>query len=211
MGQVFRWGAVVAVLTMLVPSMASAQSFYVAIRGGPGATSDLDAGIVGGEDVQKFSTGFTAGGAVGYATSFGLRFDGEFGYIWAPLKSDGGVSVGGSLKNYMLMANAYYDLKLPFLGPFKPYVGVGIGGASVNADRQVFADSLGVKIDVDEWRTAFAYQGRVGVGYDVNKWLDLSLGYRYVHIDGGQVSEKPKANTGGLNNHSLEFGFAIKF
>ena len=212
MNQLLRWGlAFAAVLTMLTPSAVSAQNFYVAIRGGPGATPDLKAGVVGFEETQEFSTGFTASGAVGYSTSFGLRFDGEFGYIWAPLKSDGGVSVGGSLKNYLLMANAYYDLKLPFLGGFKPYIGFGIGGARINADRQIFAEATGLKYPIDEWRTAFAYQGRIGVGYDVNKWLDLSLGYRYVHIEGGTWRDTPKVVTDGMNNHSIEFGAAVKF
>jgi hypothetical protein len=29
----------------------------------------------------------------------------------------------------------------------------------------------GSKVQIDEWRTAFAYQARVGVGYDVNTFL----------------------------------------
>ena len=37
----------------------------------------------------------------------------------------------------------------------------------VNDDHEAFIDSLGIKGDVDKWRTAFAYQARVGVAYDV--------------------------------------------
>jgi opacity protein-like surface antigen len=202
----------VAVMTLIVPSVATAQNFYAAIRGGPGFTSDTDSGPAGFEDETEFKIGFTGSGAVGYVFPFGLRAEGEIGFLYAPVKREGGVDVDGSVKDYLLMANAYYDLKLAALGPFKPYVGVGIGAARVNDDHEVFFNSLGVKAEVDGWRTALAYQARAGVGYDVNQWLDLSLGYRYVHVDGGHYDRGPlRINVGGQNNHSVELGFAVKF
>jgi opacity protein-like surface antigen len=200
-------------MALVAPSAASAESFYAAVRGGPGVTPDTRSGLPGSEDVQEFGTGFTGSAALGYVLPFGLRLEGELGYLYSPLKSDGGVSVDGSIKSYLGMANVYYDLKLPVLGAFKPYVGFGIGAASVNDDHEVFASTLGAKFEVDEWRTAFAYQARVGVGYDVNKWLDLSLGYRYVHIDSGHEQNQggPRINLGPIENHSIELGAAIKF
>jgi opacity protein-like surface antigen len=54
-------------------------------------------------------------------------------------------------------------LKIAALGPFKPYIGFGLGVARVNDDHEVFIDSLGIKEEVDKWRTAFAYQARVGI------------------------------------------------
>jgi OOP family OmpA-OmpF porin len=212
MKKALRLGVAAAMMTMIVPSVASAQNFYAAIRGGPGLTSDTDDGPPGFEDKTEYKTGFTGSGAVGYASSFGLRFEGEVGFLYAPVKREGGVDIDGSVKSYLLMANAYYDLKLAALGPFKPYIGFGLGGARVNNDHEVHFRSLGVKVDVDEWRTAFAYQGRAGVGYDVNKWLDLSLGYRFLHVDGGHYERGPvRTNVGSLNNHSIELGFAVKF
>jgi opacity protein-like surface antigen len=199
-------------MTLIVPEVASAENFYVAVRGGPGWTEDKDLGPVGETDVFTFGTGFTGGGAVGYSFPFGLRVEGEVGYLYAPLKHDNGVDVDGSTKSFQLMANAYYDLKLAALGPFKPYVGFGIGGARVNHDHEFFSDSRGIKIAIDEWRTAFAYQARAGIGYDVNQWLDLSLGYRYLHIDGDTRNVLGRSiSFGSINNHSVELGFAIKF
>jgi opacity protein-like surface antigen len=196
----------------LIPGLASAENFYAAVRGGPGWTMDQETGRSGLEDTDKFKLGFTGSGAVGYAFSFGLRAEGEFGFLYIPVKTDGGVDVSGSLRDYLIMANVYYDLKIPALGPFRPYVGAGIGGARENRDHQIFVNTLGVKVDVDNWRTAFAYQGRVGIIYDVNKWLDLSAGYRYVHINGGSQTFGPaKVNFDSTNNHSAEFGFAVKF
>jgi opacity protein-like surface antigen len=227
MSTTWRWLAVVAVIGALVPSVAWAQNFYGAVRGGPSTTTDArHPSFFGGEDETEFKRGFTAGAAVGYKFPFGLRAEGELGYLYVPLERDGRVEVDGSVKSYLLMANAYYDVKLPFLGPFRPYVGGGLGAARVNNDHQVFIETssvaqfgipgpvfpIGVKIDVDEWRTAFAYQARGGLLWEVNALFDLSLGYRYVHIDGGHVEHAiGKLHVAPINNHSVELGFAIKF
>jgi opacity protein-like surface antigen len=222
--------AVVASMVLAMASATSAENFYAAVRGGPGVTTDTRAttglGNPRTEELIEFKTGFTAGAGVGYRFPFGLRAEGELGYLWVPLKRQDGVDVDGSMKSYLLMANAYYDFAFPFLGPFRPYVGGGLGAARVNDDHQIVAHSVltsvGLcasscpppKIDIDKWRTAFAYQARGGVIYDVNEWLDLSLGYRYVHIDGGHyhigLAVRP-VNSGAQNNHSVELGFAVKF
>jgi opacity protein-like surface antigen len=210
MRKAFRWGVAVAVITLILPSVASAENFYAAVRGGPGWTPDNATGRVGFEDVDTYKLGFTGGAAVGYAFPFGLRAEGELGFIYAPLDTEGGVEVSGSVKNYLLMANVYYDIKIPALGPLRPYIGGGIGGARENRDHQFLLG--GVKVDADNWRTAFAYQARAGVIYDVNEWLDLSAGYRYVHINGGdQTFGAAKVHFDATDNHSVELGFAIKF
>ena len=150
---------------------------------------------------------------VGYRLPFNLRAEGEVGYIYAPVKRDGGVEIGGSTKSWLLMANAYYDLALPFLGPFKPYVGFGIGGARVNEDHQIFVNRLGLKLDVDDWRTTFAYQARVGVTYELSPLWDVSAGYRFVHVNSSTptLHDDQKIHFGPMKNHSFEVGFAIKF
>ncbi len=203
------WMLVAAVA--LVPSLASAQNLYAAVRGGPGFTSDTRQGIVGGEDTVEFHTGFTGGLAAGYAFAFGLRGEGELGVVHAPVKSDAGVATDGSFTSYLVMANAFYDVKL--FGPLKPYVGFGLGVAWVDEDHTAFSDTLSRVFDVDESRAAFAYQVRAGVAYEVNKWLDVSLGYRFVHIDGDDrtVASGVVIRTDALLNHSVEMGVAIKF
>ena len=211
---------VVAVVASIAPSAASAEHVYAAIRGGLGLTTDTTRfTLLGGEEIIELQTGFTGSGALGYRFPFGLRAEGELGYLSSPLSRAGEVDVRGSIKTYLVMVNAYYDLKIPASGPFKPYVGFGLGGARVHNDHEVdFRCSVcqfGIPTPtyaVDEWRTAFAYQARGGMIYDVNPWLDLSLGYRYVHIGGGHVGEGPlRIDLGPIRNHSVELGFAIKF
>ena len=216
------WMAVVIVIAWLAPSVASAENFYAAIRGGPGVTTDTTRStLLGGEEVIEFKTGFTGGAALGYRFPFGLRAEAEFGFLYSPLRRADQVEVDGSILSYLGMINAYYDLKIPALGPFRPYVGFGVGGARVNNDHeidfrcavcQIGGEGEAPKLHVDEWRTAFAYQARGGMIFDVNPWLDLSLGYRYVHVDGGHVGSAPfRVDLGPIRNHSVELGFAIKF
>jgi OmpA-OmpF porin, OOP family len=213
MRRALRWAVALAAMTILLPSSAWAQNFYAAIRGGPGWTPETVDGRTGFEDPAEYKTGFTGSGAVGYMFPFGLRTEGEFGFLYAPYKSEAGVDIGGSAKSYLLMANLYYDVRTSFLGPFKPYVGFGLGGARVNYDQE-FINFVGVKSSVDDWRTAFAWQARAGIGYELNRLFDVSLGYRYVHIDSGHIDQGPNrvhVNFDAVQNHSLELGFAVKF
>jgi opacity protein-like surface antigen len=200
----------IAVVT-LFPSVALAQNFYLSLRGGPGFTDDtLDGPKILTREELEFDTGFTGGAAVGYAWAMGLRAEAEFGLIYAPVKSDGGVPIDGELMNYLIMANAFYDFK--FFGPIKPYVGFGVGAAFIHEDRSIFAERLGRFFHLEEEREAFAWQGRAGVAYELNRMFDVSLGYRFVHIDGGERSPGGfKVETDALHNHSVELGVTFKF
>jgi opacity protein-like surface antigen len=206
--------AMAVVVVLFVPSVASAQNFYTAIGGGAGRTPATNDGRPGFEDPSEHKTGFTGSAAVGYAWPFALRGEGEIGFLRAPVKSDAGVALGGSVKSYLLMANLRHDIKHPFLG-FKPYVGFGLGGARLNYEDE-FINFVGVKMQAHEWRNGFAYQARAGIGYNVNQSLDLTLGYRYVHISGGHIQQQQgparvRVNFDAVKNHSIEVGFVVKF
>src|SRR2546423_4300426 len=125
--------AVVVAAVTFIPCLAWAETFYVAVRGGPGITSDTENGPASAavRDREEYKVGLTGSGAVGYMFPFGLRGEGEVGFVYSPLKREGGVDIDGSVKSYLLMANAYYDLKLAALRPFKPYVAGGRGGAAL--------------------------------------------------------------------------------
>ncbi len=70
------------------------------------------------------------------------------------------------------MVNGYYAYNLD---KFRPYVGVGVGGANVSAD----VSSLGIKI-VDDDDTVFAYQGIIGLEYQLSD--SVSFGARYAYF-----------------------------
>ena len=56
MTKALRWMVAVAVMTLVVPAVASAENFYAAVRGGVGRTPDTRSGIAGGEDPIEFKT-----------------------------------------------------------------------------------------------------------------------------------------------------------
>jgi opacity protein-like surface antigen len=207
--------AIAAVFALLVPAVASAQNVYTAVRGGPGWTPATSDGRPGFEDPSEHKTGLTGSGAVGYVWPSGLRLEGEFGFLYAPVKSDAGVPTGGSIKSYLPMVNLFYDARPSFLGPLKACVGFGLGGARLNYNDE-FISSTGVKMQADEWRTGFAYQVRAGIGYDINHRLALSAGYRYLHINRGHIEQgqgvdQHRVNFDVVQNHSIELGLAVKF
>ena len=213
MRNALRWGVAVAAMIVMVPAAASAENLYTAFRVGPSFTQDSLDGAFGFEDTTQYKTGVALGVALGVVLPLGFRAEGEFGFVHIPVKTEGGVDEGGFINNYLLMANAYYDLKLSALGPFKPYVGFGLGVARVNIMQDIFRESVNHNVHVNTPRTSFAYQARAGIAYEVTRSWDLTAGYRYVHIDSGQYQRFgiDVGNVGALNNHSLELGVAFKF
>lgn len=202
-------------LLAAMPTVASAQNFYAAVRGGPGWAPHIREGIAGSEDILEFGTEFSVGAALGYAFSFGLRTEAEFSYIHNPVTREEGVPVTGHHRDFLYMVNLYYDVKHPSLHPFKPYIGGGVGAARENEDHGFIRTTgpAGIFNTKHDW-TAFAYQARAGVAYELTKSIDLSIGYRYVHVDGTQQPADfvpTPVNTGGINHHFLELGAVFKF
>jgi opacity protein-like surface antigen len=76
---------------------------------------------------------------------------------------------------------------------------------------------FGAKKTAHQWRSAFAYQLRAGVGYAVSPTVDLfSAGYRYVHVNSGSVDQQQgssvvRVNFDTIQNHSLEIGVTMRF
>ena len=78
-------------------------------------------------------------------------------------------SIDGDVSALSLMINGYYDFHSAD-SPLAPYLGAGIGLASINAD---------IGLGADERDTVFAYQLMAGIGYDINPNTILTVGYRY--------------------------------
>lgn len=75
-------------------------------------------------------------------------------------------------RSYML--NGYFDI--PTCTPVRPYVGAGIGVASVK-NRLEFVDVGSVTKQKD---TSFAWQLSAGLGYSITPHWLLDVGYRYL-------------------------------
>ena len=122
MKQLRRLFTLVAAVLLVAPSLASAQSLYAAVRGGPGVTSDTRQGPTGREDTYEYTAGFTGSAAVGYRLPVDLQGIGRVGYMHTPVSRDGGVPIDGAVKPWLFMANIYYDLGLRVLRPLEQWV-----------------------------------------------------------------------------------------
>ena len=175
---------VAAALLAAVPFGAQAQSplqpggFYIGAEGGANwllnntFNSTLTVpgfGSASASTTATWNTGFVAGGSVGY-DFLGPRIEAEGVYR----ENSGTLSIGGlpgtagvNLNQVSIMGNVFYDF---FAGSaIVPYVGAGAGVAFLNAG------ALGSTAT----STQFAYQGILGVGWNIDPTFRLNLEGRY--------------------------------
>ena len=188
------------------------------LRGEPGERERASFRTASVSDTGNIGVG------VGYQFNDYLRFDKTFDYMF---KSDfrgsttGTCGVGGpckssdrtSLTAYSLMANAYVDIA--HYGLFTPYVGVGLGATKIKWDDLKNTSCNGANCDdtvthrgKESWR--FTYALMAGTAVDINCKVKADLGYRYRHVNAGDMFGY-KLNGGpgsdeGLNIHEVRAG-----
>ncbi len=121
---------------------------------------------VGSGDDLDFEDDWSQHLGLGYAYQNGFRLEAELAH-----RDNDFQDLDGSARAWAAMANLYYDFNRG--GKFEPYVGVGVGGASIEAK------GVAGPISFDDDDTVFAYQGMVGVAVGLTEQLDLDIGYRY--------------------------------
>ncbi len=175
-----------AVAAVLLPTSVSADSYedtmkglYFDLRAGGSFLSDADneGFATGGITIEsEFNTGFVVEGAVGWEHESGFRGELALGYQQSDVDtlSTLGLSVpgDGDVSAFTFMVNGYYAYNLD---KFRPYVGVGVGGANVSADISTLGSPL-----VDDDDTVFAYQGIIGLEYQLSD--SVSFGARYAYF-----------------------------
>ncbi|MEQ1952740.1 outer membrane protein [Mesorhizobium sp. CN2-181] len=122
-------------------------------------------------------------------------------------------SDSSSVQAFLMLANAYVDLGT--YNGFTPYVGAGIGGAYVKWDNLVNNDDNGEFTHDGDGNWRFAYAAMAGVSYCLTDTTKLDVGYRFSHIDGGQMFGYT-ANAGpgyddGFNTHEVRAGLRYQF
>ncbi len=145
---------------------------------------------------------------VGYQANDYLRVDTTFDYLFSAdfrgSTTGGGAPFGSctgrcrsrdtsSLTAYRLMANAYVDIA--HYGLFTPYVGAGIGGTYVkwddlkntacSASNPENCDDTVTHNGRSSWR--FTYALMAGTAIDINCHLKGDVGYRFRHVQGGNM------------------------
>ncbi|CAN5697935.1 OmpA family protein [soil metagenome] len=175
-----------------LPVMAQAQTvapgFYVGAEGGVNWL--LNTTILGQGVTPQ--TGFAAGGVVGY-DFVGPRIELE-GVYRNNQHSVGfpGRAVSNQIGQLGILANLLYDFSPA--STITPYIGAGAGVAFVDGDS-----SLG--------STQFAYQGIIGLGWNVDTNFRVNLDGRYYGTSNPSVGGSTWSN----NNFSVMLGLQIKF
>ncbi|MDH5763685.1 MAG: outer membrane beta-barrel protein [Nitrospinota bacterium] len=123
----------------------------------------------------SYDPGLSLGGVLGY--DFGmLRVDGEIALRINSISDIQGIPVDGNASAFSYMINGYFDI--PTGGPVQPYVGGGIGFATVSVDHEIFGFTL-----ADDSDSVLAYQFSAGLGFEVSPRATVSFGYRYFATD----------------------------
>jgi outer membrane protein OmpA-like peptidoglycan-associated protein len=199
-------------LTLLagVPVAAQAQDnghyrgFYGAVGLGLNSVEDGDWSGGGASGEVEYDNGTTMLGAIGYAMGNGLRFEGELARRMNDVDSftTSGVSTStdGDARVLSLMANALYDFKTGT--PLTPYVGLGVGLASLKMSNSAPpAAATGRETDL-------AWQGIVGAAIKLTDALDLTADYRY--FDMGDVEVNPGVDV-DYSSHTFLVGLRWRF
>jgi outer membrane protein OmpA-like peptidoglycan-associated protein len=180
---------------MFSPSFTPMPGFYVGAGGGAewllGTTTSPN-----GQQISS-STGWAVGGKAGY-DFVGPRAELEVSYGQAyPNISIPGTAINGKAGQLTAMANLLYDFMPSSL--ITPYVGAGAGVGFVDSNS-----SLG--------STVFAFQGMIGLAYNVTPQFRLGIEGRYLGTTQPSVNVPGIGNVTYNNNNILALvGFTYKF
>jgi opacity protein-like surface antigen len=169
-------------------------------------------------DHVEFDPNIDIGGTAGY--DFGtVRLEGELTYKHAGIKSITSQSSGSSFRNvdgslgaFAMLFNGFFDLHNK--SQVTPYLGGGIGFASLHLSETTGIDNLGQSLILygagDD--TVFAYQVGTGVEIAINRQFSLDLGYRYFATDSGRFDSDLGITTRlRFASHNAALGFRFRF
>jgi opacity protein-like surface antigen len=180
-----------------LPVMAQAQTpssgFYIGAEGGLNWLLNTTVTNTSGSQVSVTpQTGFAVGGVIGY-DFVGPRVELEGVYR----SNNTGVAINGAngstnIGQLGILANLLYDFAPG--STITPYIGAGAGIGFVDGNSSLSS-------------TVFAYQGIVGIGWNVDTNFRVNLDGRYYGTSNPSVNGVGWSN----NNFSVMLGLQIKF
>ena len=164
----------------------------------------------------RFKTGYVGGGMFGYTFENGLRPEIELAYRRSDLKgftpagSSKEVHAQGAQRAFEGMINLWYELRQPSgpLSTVHPYFGGGVGAVRVDGVHPFLS---GYPNPPKSWDAEFAYQGGLGVGFDLTRNLTLSMDYRYVRSNTMSFQYSPGERDGHYQAHSAGMSLRLSF
>jgi OOP family OmpA-OmpF porin len=210
------WIAAVALAALPMTTQAQTlqyPGFYIGAEGGLNwllnntSTANVTAGGFAGSGQANITTqtGWTVGGMIGY-DFVGPRVELESRFIQntATLTAFGvGGSLGATINQVPIMANVYYDFMAG--GQFVPYIGAGAGIAFTNLTGGGFSNSSS--------NVQFAYQGMIGVGWNIDSQFRLNLEGRYFGTTAPNYSfnQPPVAVNGNYTNNNFSAMLSLQY
>ena len=193
---------VAAAAIATLPVVAQAQSlqypgFYAGVEGGGGWMFNTNVLTPFGQSGTLYPQfGWQAGGVIGYDfVGPRVELEGVYRNNQATVGSGSFNAFGASKDDVAIMANLMYDFNAG--GTIVPYIGAGAGIAFVRTS------ALGLSTDT----TQFAYQGIVGVGYNIDPMFRVNLDARYYGTTNPYLGGTGYTN----NNLSIMLGLQVKF
>ncbi len=185
---------------------------YVGLSAGVNFTSDSDIDFY--DHGRRIDLSSSPDSDLGYALSLqgGYAFGGprlEAEVTWRSndidkfkLRDTKGHLNGGGIDSIALMGNAYYDI--PTGSPWTPYVGAGIGVANVRFDSGEYHRG-------SQSESLFAYQGIVGLAYNIDQNISIKADYRYFATLDPRFDYGDSIAKTSYNNHTIMLGFSYTF
>jgi opacity protein-like surface antigen len=164
---------------------------------------------------------YTGSGTYSYTTTT----RDPLGAVLSTTSSTGRVSDDTTLKSGALLLNGYYDVGTKH--GFTPYIGAGVGLALLTAKREVSASQTDTCVVVvgcgggiasasssgsaSVNALSFAAMATVGVSYALTQNTAIDVNYRYMFINGTDVSttvygQNSKITLGDIGEHQLRAG-----
>ena len=143
----------------------------------------------------RFGDGFDGVASVGYGFGNGLRteLEGRYNYNDVNNRVLTGVASNttGHTESYGALVNVLYDFNLPQFGinlPITPYVGVGAGYLWTHLSPLTSTFDNGSVLRTGGTNGSFAYQGIVGIAYNVPMVPGLAVTAEYRYL--GQLNQQ---------------------
>ncbi|MEJ1969521.1 MAG: outer membrane beta-barrel protein [Rhizomicrobium sp.] len=186
-----------AVAALLSTAGASAQGWYVSVLGGP--TLEQPHITLGGANGYRSTTGFNAGGRIGYDLDSwvpwqGFSLEGDVFYTQAHLDA----SDTAQTSSLSGMGNLIYHVNTGW--PVGIYGGAGAGAVSTRLRSG----------DTEDSSTVFGWQGIGGVDYAFAPDTKLFAEYRYLNARDANLV-LPGGGFGRVGNTSNNVSVGLKF
>ena len=193
-----------------LPALAEAQSqpmpgFYIGGEGGLNWMFNTTANVPGFGGAANIypATGWQAGGMVGYDfVGPRIELEGVFRQNQATLQAAPigfqQFTAGANINQTAIMANLIYDFR--FGSPIVPYIGAGAGIAFVNASALGGSTSS----------TQFAYQGIIGVGYEIDSNWRFNIDGRYFGTTNPTINN-PVIGGVTYNNNNISLMASLQY